>query len=481
MPRQPNGRPAIMLRADGLWHCDVTIGTYANGRPKQKQIKRKTAGEVATAVDELLVKLKNGRDVEKKVETLADWTEHWLQNIILRRVRMKKLSHNTYVDYRKICRNHIVPTLGHWRLSGRKKRLEPEHVEEVYAQLAERGLAGSYVVRIHAVLSLALGVAYKRGIADRNVGELVDRPEFSAAKVDSLTLVEAQAVLKAALDDDMAARWILGIIQGPRQGEVLGLRWPMVVLDPEAPDVPHIVPASQLQRRQWEHGCDDPVACARPHCRTRPCPPRYLHGCVDETLCPKTLGHACPQRRRDPDRQCSRHLADQCPPLCAPGCTRHALRCPDKWGGGLVEGDPKTNRSAEPVALAGITVELLRAHRERQIQAAPEGEWDAEGYVFVDERGKPLDPRRDYGNWRDLLARAGVKRHRLHAARHTTGTFLRATGSDLKMIMDVLRHTKISTSGGYVDVALEAQRDAVDRVAAALIQGDLSKILYAQR
>jgi hypothetical protein len=32
-----------------------------------------------------------------------------------------------------------------------------------------------------------------------------------------------------------------------------------------------------------------------------------------------------------------------------------------------------------------------------------------------------------------------------------------------------------------VDVALEAQRDAVDRVAAALIQGDLSKILYAQR
>jgi hypothetical protein len=275
-------------------------------------------------------------------------------------------------------------------------------------------------------------------------------------------------------------RWILGIIQGPRQGEVLGLRWPRVVLDPTPPDVAHIVPERQLKRRGWEHGCDDPGECARPHCRTRPCPPKYVHGCADPGECSKQLAHACPQRMVDPDRQCSRHLAKRCPPLCAPGCTRHALRCPAKWGGGLVEDDPKTRRSAEPMALAAVTVELLRRHRERQIQAYGT-EWDAEGFVFADERGAAMDPRRDYENWQALLRRAGVKRHRLHAARHTTGTFLRATGSDLKMIMDVLRHAKISTSEGYVDVAMDARRDAVDRVAAALMDGDLSAILHVQK
>jgi hypothetical protein len=206
MPRQPNGRPAIHKRGDGWYHADITIGTYANGRPKRKQIRRRTAAEVAAEIDDVMGRLKAGRSTGKSVETLADWADHWLQNIILRRVRMKKLSHETYVDYRKICRNHIVPTLGHWRLAGRKHRLEPEHVEELYARMAEAGRAGSYIVRTHVVLSLLLGVAFRRGSADRNVAELVDRPEFSAAKVDSLTLDEAQKVLRAALEDeDLAA------------------------------------------------------------------------------------------------------------------------------------------------------------------------------------------------------------------------------------------------------------------------------------
>lgn len=484
MRRQPNGHTSINKRADGLYHTDVHIGHYANGRPKRKHIKRRTAVEVAEARDELLKLLKAGRDPGDKMETFGAWTDHWLNVVLKRRVRMKQMAHNTWVDYEKICRVHLVPALGELRITGRKYRLEAAHVEELWASLAEIGREGSYIVKMHTVLRRILKEAYRAGRADRIVTELMDAPTFTAKKVKALPRRDAELVLKAALGDRLAARWALGILQGPRQGEALGIRWPQVILDPEAPDVPHILPERQLQRRTWEHGCDDAVACARPHCRTRPCPPKYSHGCADPAAC-KTLVRYCPKRTEDRTK-CARHTRmTYCRP-CPTACTAHASSCPARHGGGLVEGALKTDASEAPMALSDVVVELLRRHRELQIRELagldPPREFDPQGYVFLDERGKPIDPRRDWQNWVDLQIRAGIKRpHRLHAARHTTGTFLRATGADLRMVQDVLRQSQLATAGGYVDVALEAQRDAVNAVAALLMEGDLSKILGAKR
>jgi len=133
--------------------------------------------------------------------------------------------------------------------------------------------------------------------------------------------------------------------------------------------------------------------------------------------------------------------------------------------------------------LPEILVEMLRRHRERQIQqfAARGWKWTPEAQLFLDSRLKPIDGKRDWENWQALLARAGVKRHRLHAARHTTGTFLRATGSDPRTIKEVLRHATTALQDVYVEESMEAMKDAVERVAAALIDGDLSKIMGARR
>jgi integrase len=140
--------------------------------------------------------------------------------------------------------------------------------------------------------------------------------------------------------------------------------------------------------------------------------------------------------------------------------------------------DLKTHASEEPLAVGSACAELLRTHRERQIR---EGMFDAEGFVFPGVTpDRPTDPGDDYERWCALVRRAGVKHHRLHAARHTAGSVLSATGADLPMIRDVLRHVDTAVSAGYVDFGMEARRDAVDRVAKALIDGDISMILGAR-
>lgn len=464
MKRQPNGRPRVYLGADGWHHCYVTVGTKSNGQPDRKHVRGRTAREVSAKVDELLARIRQGSPAPAKVETVGQWLEHWLENIV-RTTRRPK----TYEAYRPIVRLHIVPRIGGWRLDGTRRRLEPEHVEAMYADLKE-SLAPAYVRQVHAVLRRALKVAVRRGRAGRNVCDLIDNPGGRAKKVAAHSLDEAQAIVRAALDDPIPARWMLAMLVGLRQGEALGLRWPRLELDATVP-VAHVV--IQVQRRTWRHGCDDQQTCARERCRTKPCR-SWGHGCADPAAC-RIQAWRCPSRV---PAACTRHRGKRCPAPCRPGCTKHASTCPQRKGGGLVDADPKSERGERPVPLPPVVVELLRTHRETQIRA---GLHDPVGYVFTSPTGAAIDPRRDHERWEQLLQRAGVPDSPLHAARHDAGTVLVATGADISIVQELLGHADIRTSRGYVDVAQEVQAQAVQRVAAALFDGELAALLQPRR
>lgn len=490
MPRQPKGRPSIYKGSDGKHHVFLTIGTNPDGTPIRKHIKRDSAAGVADEIDEVLQRVKQGTGKLAKIETLEQWLDHWINVILKSRLDVGSLSRNGWEDYESMARVNVIPAIGQWRINGTKRRLEPEHIEAMYARMAAPaprglGLSASYVLRHHRMLTTALSLAYKRGRADRNVMALVGKDFLKTApkrtaKVKSLPLAIASKAVAAALQDADAARWAVGIILGPRQGEALGIRWPQVRLDPadtDASQVPHILMCKQIQRFSWQHGCLDPVACVRERkvCRTKPCPTVWGHGC--NGACGKKLAYVCPDRvaiAPCADHRNKEGNPKKCPPLCPAECSGHARGCPQRTNGGLVEVDLKTHASEAPLALGPTCAELVREHRNRQIRA---GSYDPEGFMFPGSApDKPRDPRQDWQAWADLLVRAGVPHHRLHAARHTAGSMLSATGADLPTIRDILRHADAAMSTVYIDTGLEHRAAAVEKVAQALMDGGLAAL-----
>ncbi len=143
-------------------------------------------------------------------------------------------------------------------------------------------------------------------------------------------------------------------------------------------------------------------------------------------------------------------------------------------GHGLVAGPTKTERSEAPVALAGITVRTLQAHRAGLIEerlAAGE-EWRGsddpvapDAFAFVSEVGKPLDPDGVYRSFKGMLRIAGLDDRRLHDSRHTTASLLAALGVPPAVAADVLRHSKVTTTlNVYTQADLRQQREAAARL-----------------
>jgi site-specific recombinase XerD len=60
------------------------------------------------------------------------------------------------------------------------------------------------------------------------------------------------------------------------------------------------------------------------------------------------------------------------------------------------------------------------------------------GWVFATNRCRPIDPRRDWEAWKELLSDAGVRDARLHNARHSAATFLLLAGVDTRTVLALL-------------------------------------------
>jgi integrase len=268
-----------------------------------------------------------------------------------------------------------------------------------------------------------------------NVATLVDPPTVDETEANPFTMEEAKAFLLAAAKRPTFMRWLVGVGMGFRQGEALGLRWKYVDLEGEL-----FSPHWQLQRLTWRHGCTGPAPLRR-----APAPLREV-----------------PQELHD-----AQGLQAWLPQPCPPGCTRHASVCPKRKGGGLVFIRPKTKKSRNTVPIPTPFIPYLRTHKEQQDTArAAAGEqgqdFDA---VFTRPDGRPIDPRDDWDEFKELLEETGISDRRLYdGSRHTAGTILNELGVDMPTIMEILRHTQSSQTRRYVKGRSTLSKDAMLRM-----------------
>lgn len=130
----------------------------------------------------------------------------------------------------------------------------------------------------------------------------------------------------------------------------------------------------------------------------------------------------------------------------------------------------KTERSRRTLAMPARIATALQEHRDRQL---------AEGrallpsaYVFTTPEGGPLEARTVLRWFAALLERGGLRHVRFHDLRHSAATFLLAQGVPMRVVMEVLGHSQMSTtSDRYTHVALELQREAAARMDALLGSG----------
>jgi integrase len=422
--RNPNGASSIYYSEyDSKWHGRVTVGVKDDGSPDRRHIKRATEAEVIAEVRKLERERDDGT-VRKQGQrwTMEKWLLHWLETIA-----RPSLKYQAYRAYRGAVYTHLIPGVGRHRLD----KVQPEHFEKLYAKIVASGLKPATAHQVHRTARRALNVAVKRGHIGRNPVAIATAPRIEEEEIEPLSPDEVQLVIKAALARRNGVRYVLALSLGTRQGETIGLKWSR--LDDETQSLRI---RKQLQRRTWEHGCADPHACGKRLHKLRPCP-----------------------------EVCKRHTRP-CPPPCGPDCTRHASRCPQRKGGGLVEADVKSLAGRRGIALPGPLYQLLIEHRAAQ---AAEREhagtvWEEGGWMFTQPNGRPLDPRRDYDEWQDLLAEAGVREARLHDARHTAATVLMLLGVPERAAMDIMGWSNSGMAKRYQHPSNAMRRDIADRV-----------------
>ncbi|MEU5214622.1 tyrosine-type recombinase/integrase [Streptomyces sp. NPDC020807] len=354
--RQPNGASTIYLGKDGRWHGRVTVGVKDNGTPDRRHVSRKTRAEVTKVVREL--ERQRDKGAVRKVGqswTVKTWLTHWVENIAAAHV-----SENTIDGYRVAVYHHLIPGLGAHRL----EKLDPEHLERFYKKMQDNGSSAGTAHQAHRTVRAALNEAVRRQHLTSNPASIAKAPKVEEEEVEPYTVEEVQRLLAEAGKHRNAARWVIALALGLRQGEVLGMQWD---------DVDFELGVIRVRRGRLR--------------------PRYKHGCGDR--CGRKPGF-CPQKintRRETKNAKSR--AGQ-RPIGAPDELLQLLR---------------QHRQVQA--------------RER---AQARDLWTEKGYVFTSPTGEPLNPNTDYHKWKELLKAAGVRDARLHDARHTAATVLLILG-----------------------------------------------------
>ena len=234
MPKtRGKGEGALFKDGNGYWTVRVELPRLADGKRRQKVIRRKdkkaAMAELATVKKELD---KHG-DLPTSNLTVERWLRRWIDEIAVDEVRPK-----SYASYKSTVDGWLIPLLGRHKIDS----LTADHVRRMFKAIeatpkshklrkmkpeewpADTAMVGvDTSIKAHAVLSSALETAIREGKATRNVCKMVDPPSKAKVQQHALTMDQAAHLLMFISTRPDAALWATYILTGARRGEILGL------------------------------------------------------------------------------------------------------------------------------------------------------------------------------------------------------------------------------------------------------------------
>jgi integrase len=200
--RDPNPRRKLPYRAE------CTVGWTDAGRPIRKARYAASRKLAVKALADLLRERDLG--LAGPDSTLSTYLAGWLETL--------DVAPRTRISYAHHVEAYWSPMLGERRI----RALTPTEIRIALGQVEHS--AGTRT-RILATLRTALAAAVREGILERNPAASVSPPRRAVSERTALTAEQARAFLASVAGDRLSALYLLAIVTGMRQGELLGLAW----------------------------------------------------------------------------------------------------------------------------------------------------------------------------------------------------------------------------------------------------------------
>lgn len=407
--RRQYGSGSIYQRKDGKWVGRIEAGWSTNGSRRRIAVVAANEPACKAAVKARLKKLDDeGAPLPGTTTkaTVKSWSDIWLTRTVTTKRPKSWATDQSHI------RKWVVPGIGHKRLD----QLTPGDIRTVTDALRKAGRSTSTARRVQQVTNKMLKDAVLEGHSIPQRVFMVDMPVTAINDRGDIPILDALAILAAASTQLDGSRWAVGLLQGLRQAEALGLTWDRVDLDNGLLDI-----SLQLQAIPYRHGC--------------------------QATCKRRFAGDCPQRaRRIPDGYRIRPL-----------------------DGALCLVIPKTQSGQRIVPMVPWMVTALRRWKTLT-PASPHN------LVWPRPDGRPQRPDLDADAWYAIQNVAQVacvegtegRHYGLHEMRHTCGTLLQKSGVDDRTITAILGHASIIASTAYIHVDQTATRAAMAEVAARL-------------
>lgn len=207
---------------------DVNIKYKSEG--KSKTYSRKgfpTKRDAQKHEAEMKAKLTNSSytpptAVQRK-QTIQEYMTEWLK-----RHGAANLRPSTRASYHSHMKNHIFPCIGDVPLG----QLSPAMLDDMYRELAEKGLSPSSVKYAHRIMGVALEHARKYHYIDSNPArDTITKFGKQGKTPDPYTVEQIRSLLANVTGTWWEPIIVLGGLYGLRLGEILGLRWRNVDLE----------------------------------------------------------------------------------------------------------------------------------------------------------------------------------------------------------------------------------------------------------
>jgi integrase len=188
--RRGHGEGTIYHRPDGRWEAVVDLG-WQDGKRRRKYLYGRTRREVAEKLARALRARQEHVPFVSERTTVEQFLQAWLKTV------EPSLRPRTWTRYEQLIRKHATPYIGKLRLT----KLDPRHLEELYANRVRSGLSKTTVLQLHRILHHALRDAIRWNLVSRNITELVTPPRKARHDFATLSPEQARRFLDAVKGD----------------------------------------------------------------------------------------------------------------------------------------------------------------------------------------------------------------------------------------------------------------------------------------